>query len=193
MSPSSRVHPPACLIWTFYRASFACGPRPCLYFQCLFVICPTCIQTNGSFEVSLCLHYVSLRVLVLTSHSVHAPTHVDEIDWCSEINCVSCKEIKVWSVSMIEMTWGSVGTRGSILYVHMRNKRIVPTLVLFQSISGPRDEIERKRVGACVIPKADSKFWTGDHSIRKSYIKGIQCSFRFWTYNILPLSFLVYI
>ena len=37
-----------------------------------------------------------------------------------------------------------------------------------------------------VIPKADSKFWTGDHSIRKSYIKGIQCSFRFWTYNILP-------
>ena len=44
------------------------------------VICPTCIQTNGSFKVSLCLHYVSLRVLVLTSHSVHAPTHVDEID-----------------------------------------------------------------------------------------------------------------
>ena len=37
-----------------------------------------------------------------------------------------------------------------------------------------------------VIPKADSKFWTGDHSIRKSYIKGIQCSFHFWTYNILP-------
>ena len=37
-----------------------------------------------------------------------------------------------------------------------------------------------------VIPKADSKFWTGDHSIRKSYIKGVQCSFRFWTYNILP-------
>ena len=34
----------------------------------------------------------------------------------------------------------------------------VPTLVLFQSISGPRDEIERERVGACVIPKADSKF-----------------------------------
>ena len=72
MSPSSRVHPPACLIWTFCRVSFACGPRPCLYFQCLFVICPTCIQTNGSFEVSLCLHYVSLRVLVLASHSVHA-------------------------------------------------------------------------------------------------------------------------
>ena len=47
-------------------------PRPCLYFQCLFVICPTCIQTNGSFEVSLCFHYVSLRVLVLASHSVHA-------------------------------------------------------------------------------------------------------------------------
>ena len=44
------------------------------------VICPTCIQTNGSFKVSLCLHYVSLRILVLTSHSVHAPTHVDEID-----------------------------------------------------------------------------------------------------------------
>ena len=44
------------------------------------VICPTCIQTNGSFKVSLCLHYVLLRVLVLTSPSVHAPTHVDEID-----------------------------------------------------------------------------------------------------------------
>ena len=44
------------------------------------VICPTCIQINGSFKVSLCLHYVSLRVLVLTSHSVHALTHVDEID-----------------------------------------------------------------------------------------------------------------
>ena len=53
---------------------------------------------------------------------------------------------------------GSVGIRGIILYVHKRNKRIVPTLVLFQSISGPRDEIERERVGACVIPKADSKF-----------------------------------
>ena len=53
---------------------------------------------------------------------------------------------------------GSVGIRGSILYVHKRNERIVPTLVLFQSISGPRDEIERERVGACVIPKADSKF-----------------------------------
>ena len=53
---------------------------------------------------------------------------------------------------------GSVGIRGSILYVHKRNKRILPTLVLFQSISGPRDEIERERVGACVIPKADSKF-----------------------------------
>ena len=26
------------------------------------------------------------------------------------------------------------------------------------SISGPRDETERERVGACVIPKADSKF-----------------------------------
>ena len=171
MSPSSRVHPPACLIWTFRRVSFACGPRPCLYFQCLFVSCPTCIQTNGLFEVSLCLHYVSLRVLVLTSHSVHAPTHVDEIDWCSEINCVSCKEIKVWSVSMIEMTQGggSVGFRGSILYIHKRNERIVPTLVLFQSILGPRDEIERERVVACVIPKADSKFWTGDHSIRIIY------------------------
>ena len=34
MRPSSRVHPPACLIWTFRRVSFACGPRPCLYFQC---------------------------------------------------------------------------------------------------------------------------------------------------------------
>ena len=52
----------------------------------------------------------------------------------------------------------SVGIRGSILYVHKRNECIVPTLVLFQSISGPRDEIERERVGACVIPKADSKF-----------------------------------
>ena len=104
-----------------------------------------------------------------------------------EINCVSCKERKVWSVSMIEMTrGGSVGIRGSILYVHKRNECIVPTLVLFQSISGPRDQIERKRVGARVIPKADSQFWTGDHSIRKSYIKGIQCPFRFWTYNIRP-------
>ena len=77
---------------------------------------------------------------------------------------MSCKEIKVWSVSMNEMTrggwgrWGSAGIRGSILYVHKRNERIVPTLVLFQSISGPRDEIKRERVGACVIPKADSKF-----------------------------------
>ena len=53
---------------------------------------------------------------------------------------------------------GSVGVKGSILYVHKRNERIVPTLVLFQSISGPRYEIERERVGACVIPKADSKF-----------------------------------
>ena len=70
---------------------------------------------------------------------------------------MSCKEIKVWSVSMIEMTRGG-GIRGSILYVHKGNERIVPTLVLFQSISGPRDEIERERVGACVIPKADSKF-----------------------------------
>ena len=62
---------------------------------------------------------------------------------------------------MIEMTHGGggfVGIRGSILYVHKRNKRIVPILVLFQSISGPRDEIGRERVGACVIPKADSKF-----------------------------------
>ena len=131
---------------------------------------------------------MSLPVLVLTSHSVHAPTHLDEINWCWEINCVSCKEIKVWSVSMIEMTreGESVGIRGSIVYVYKQNERIVPTLFLVQSISGPWDEIERERVGACVIPKADSKFWTGDHSIRKSYIKGIQCSFRFWTYNILP-------
>ena len=37
-----------------------------------------------------------------------------------------------------------------------------------------------------IQPKVDSNFWTGDHSISKSYIKGIQCSFRFWTYNILP-------
>ena len=81
---------------------------------------------------------------------------------------------------------GSMGIRGSILYVYKKNECIVPTLVLFQSISVPQDEIERERVGACVIPKAYSKFWTGDHSIRKSYIKGIQCSFRFWMYNILP-------
>ena len=53
---------------------------------------------------------------------------------------------------------GSLWIGGSILYVQKRNKCIVPTLVLFQSISGPRDEIERERVGACVIPKADSKF-----------------------------------
>ena len=53
---------------------------------------------------------------------------------------------------------GIVGIKGSILYVQKRNKRIVPSLVLFQSISGPRDETERERVGACVIPKADSKF-----------------------------------
>jgi len=140
------------------------------------VICPTCIQTNGSFKVSLCLHYVSLPVLVLTSHLVHAPTHLDEIDWCWEINCVSCKEIKVWSVSIIEMTdGGSVGIRRTILYVHKQNECIVPTLVLFQLISAHWDEIKRERVGACVIPKADSKFWTGDHSIHKSYIKGIQC------------------
>ena len=77
---------------------------------------------------------------------------------------MSCKEIKVWSVSMIEMTGGggggggAMGIRGGILYVHKRNERIVPTLVLFQSISRPRDEIKRERVGACVIPKADSKF-----------------------------------
>ena len=43
---------------------------------------------------------------------------------------------------------GSMGIGGSILYVHKRNERIVPTLVLFQSISGPRDEIEREGVGA---------------------------------------------
>ena len=53
---------------------------------------------------------------------------------------------------------GSVGIKGSILYVHKRNKHIVPTLVLFQSIFGPRDEIKRERLGACVIPKAVSKF-----------------------------------
>ncbi len=52
----------------------------------------------------------------------------------------------------------SVRIRASILYVHKRNERIVPTLILFQSISRPRDEIEREQVGACVIPKADSKF-----------------------------------
>ena len=73
---------------------------------------------------------------------------------------MSCKEIKVWSVSMIEMTRGGVvvGIRGSILYVHKRNKHIVPTLVLFQSITGPQDETERERVDAYVIPNADSKF-----------------------------------
>ena len=43
---------------------------------------------------------------------------------------------------------GSVGIRGSMLYVHKRNECIVPTLVLFQSIFGPRDEIEKERVGA---------------------------------------------
>ena len=48
--------------------------------------------------------------------------------------------------------------RGGARVCHKRNEHIVPTLVLFQSISGPRDEIERERVGACVIPKADSKF-----------------------------------
>jgi len=73
----------------------------------------------------------------------------------------------------------SVGIEGSMLYVQKRNERTIPTLVLFQSISRPRDETERERVGACVIPKGDSKFRTGDHSIRKSYIKGIQSSFRF--------------
>ena len=46
----------------------------------VFLICLICIQTNGSFKVSFCLHYVSLHVLVLTSNSVHAPTHVDEIN-----------------------------------------------------------------------------------------------------------------
>ena len=84
MSPSSRVHPPACLIWTFRRVSFAC--------------------THPS------------------------PLSIDRTP-----------EMKSRGNE-----WGHV------------------------------------------IPKADSKFWTGDHSIRKSYIKGIQCSFRFWTYNILP-------
>ena len=53
---------------------------------------------------------------------------------------------------------GSVGIRASILYIHKQNERIVPTLVLFQSISEPRDEIERERVGARAIPKVDSKF-----------------------------------
>ena len=50
------------------------------------------------------------------------------------------------------------GIGGSILYVQKQNERIVPTLVIFQSISGPRDETERERVGECVIPKVDSKF-----------------------------------
>ena len=85
MSPSSRVHPPACLIWTFRRVSFAC-------------------------------------------------THPSPL-----------------SIDLRTPRWNREGTSGG----H-------------------------------VIPKADSKFWTGDHSIRKSYIKGVQCSFRFWTYNILP-------
>ena len=74
MPPSGRVHPPACVIWTFCRVSFACISN--------VVICMRCIQTNGSFKVSLCLHYVSLPILVLTSHSVHDLTHLDEIDWC---------------------------------------------------------------------------------------------------------------
>ena len=73
------------------------------------VICPTCIQTNGSFKVKLCLHYVSLPVLVLTSHSVHAPTHLTRSIDVERSICVSCKEIKVWSVSMIEMTGGVCG------------------------------------------------------------------------------------
>ena len=190
MPPSGRVHPPTCLIGTFCRVSFACGR---LDHSCIsnVVICPTCIQTSGSFKVSLCLHYVSLPILVLTSHSVHAPTHLDEIDWCWEINLHVVQGDKglVYFYDRNDRGGGgavSVGIRGSILYVHKRNERIVPTLVLFQSISRPRDEIEREWVGACVIPKADSKFWTGDHSIRKSYINGIQCSFHFWTYNILP-------
>ena len=85
MPPSSRVHPPACLIWTFRRVSFAC-------------------------------------------------THPSPL-----------------SIDLRTPRWNQEGTSGG----H-------------------------------VIPKADSKFWTGDHSIRKSYIKGIQCLFRFWTYNILP-------
>ena len=150
MSPSSRVHPPVCLIWTFRQVSFACGPRPCLYFQCLFVICPTCIQTNGSFEVSLCRHYVSLRVLVLTSHLVHAPTHVDEIDWCSEINCVSCKEIKVWCVSMIEMTRGALGDRREYI-VSSKVKRMYCTHPnpLSIDLRTPRWNRERTSGGMC--------------------------------------------
>lgn len=35
-----------------------------------------------------------------------------------------------------------------------------------------------------IQPKVDSNIWTGDHSICKSYVKGIQSSFRFSTYNI---------
>ena len=61
-----------------HSTSFACAPRPCLYFQCCNL--SDMHTKNGLFKVSLCLHYVSLRVLIVTSHSVHAPTHVDEID-----------------------------------------------------------------------------------------------------------------
>jgi len=35
-----------------------------------------------------------------------------------------------------------------------------------------------------IQPKVDSNIWTSDHSICKSYVKGIQSSFRFSTYNI---------
>ena len=65
---------------------------------------------------------------------------------------------KVCCVSMLEMTRGSVGIGWSILYIQRQNERTIPTLVLFQSISRPRDGTERERVGACVIPKVDSKF-----------------------------------
>jgi hypothetical protein len=39
---------------------------------------------------------------------------------------------------------GSVGIGGSILYVQKQNECTVPSLVLFQLISGPRDETERE-------------------------------------------------
>lgn len=104
MPPYDRLHPPACLIWTFRRVAFACGPRPCIF---KVVICLACIHTNGSLKVSCCLDYVSLPNLVVTTPSVHDPTHFDEIDRCWEIECVSCKEIKVWCISIIEMImWG---------------------------------------------------------------------------------------
>ena len=41
-----------------------------------------------------------------------------------------------------------------------------------------------------IQPKVDSNIWTGDHSICKSYVKGIQSSFRFSTYNICTSTYI---